>query len=149
MTTANNTSKTVSSTRKVRVTKHDVAVHFLLNGADQALQAMLVDHTNPVKCIDDVIDTIAKREKGNNNKTDVSDLRALRNTFASMKGKGRGASPLRKGTTKQYKAQQVKDQGLFIRLPVDLLVGEKGQQVEVTVSEDGTTLTVKKMPMFG
>lgn len=147
--TTNTNTKSTKNTRKARVTKHDIAVHFLLNGVDRELQMMLVDHSNPVKAIDDTIDTIAKREKGKDNKTDVGALRQLRNTFASMKsGKGRGASPLRAGTTKQYKAQQVKDQGLFIRLPVDLLVQEKGMEVEVTVSQDGNTLTVTKRPQF-
>jgi hypothetical protein len=91
---------------------------FLLEGAS-AVQLMLTDHTNPVKCLDDAMRKILQK----NEHQDVKDLKDIRTVFSKAKaGKGRGAVGLRQGTTKTYSVQQVGEKGdLFIRLPVALL----------------------------
>lgn len=56
----------------------------------------------------------------------------------------RGRKSPEPGDARIYKAQQINDGGLFIRLPVDLIVDDKGAGVKVTFN-DGV-LTVKAAP---
>lgn len=56
----------------------------------------------------------------------------------------RGRKSPESGDSRAYKAQQIKDGALFIRLPVDTLVDEKGGLVSV-VFEDGK-IVVKTAP---
>ena len=124
-----------NTSRKSRVTSDDVVMTFLLEGAS-AVQLMLADHTNPVKCLDDAMRKILQK----NDHQDVKDLKDIRTAFSKANTlKGRGAVGLRQGTTKTYSVQQVGEKGdLFIRLPVALLVSHKGAQVQVEACADGT-----------
>lgn len=139
MATRNTNTVSSNSNRKAKVTANDVVMAYMLEGID-VVSRSLVDHTNPVKCLDDAMEKIVSR----NASADVSQLHALREQFANKSTNGRrGASPLRVGTSKVYSTQQVGAEGdLFIRLPVSLLVSRKGAQVEVLANDDGT-LTVR------
>lgn len=53
-------------------------------------------------------------------------------------GQGRGRVALAKGMTRTYRAQAVQGSDSFIRLPVGVLGAFKGDEVKVTVNEDGT-----------
>ena len=124
-----------SNTRKPRVTYNDVLVTYMLQGVD-AVSRQLIDHTNPVKCLDDAMEKIREGDATR----DLSDLEDLRERFAAGRTNGRrGASPLVVGGSKTYSTQQVGEAGdLFIRLPVSLLVSAKGEGVEVIANDDGT-----------
>ena len=124
-----------SNTRKARVTSNDIVMAYMLEGIN-AVSKSLVDHTNPTKCLDDAMDKMLQR----NANVDVSELRNLRDKFASNSTNGRrGAAPLVVGSSKVYSTQKVGDAGdLFIRLPVSLLVDRKGAQIEVEALDDGT-----------
>lgn len=50
-------------------------------------------------------------------------------------GGGRGRSAPTVGTSRAYKAQQIKDGGPFLRLPLDTLGAEKGQSIGVHFEE--------------
>ena len=124
-----------SNTRKARVTSDDIVMAFLLQGPS-VIHAKLVDHTNPVECLNKAISKILDQ----NESTNVEDLRDIRAAFLRSRGNGtRGANPLSVGGSKVYSTQQVGEQGdLFIRLPVGLLVNHKGAQVKVEALDNGT-----------
>lgn len=66
------------------------------------------------------------------------------NAPAKATGPGKGRVPPTTGETRTYKAQQVKGaSGLFVRLPVDLLVGAKGEPVTVVFAEGVLTVRAK------
>ena len=123
------------SNRKQRVTADDIVMSFLLEGSS-AVQALLVDHTNPA----DVLSKAMQKIKAKNEHQNVTDLQDMRSAFLKAKGSGsRGAKALEVGASKVYSTQRVGEQGdLFIRLPVSLLVSHKGAQVEVEACNDGT-----------
>ena len=123
------------SNRKQRVTADDIVMSFLLEGSS-AVQALLVDHTNPA----DVLSKAMQKIKAKNEHQDITDLKDMRTAFLKAKGTGsRGAKALEVGASKVYSTQRVGEQGdLFIRLPVSLLVSHKGAQVEVEACNDGT-----------
>jgi len=49
---------------------------------------------------------------------------------------GRGRAAPQKGETRSYKAQQIKDGGPFLRLPLDSLGIQKGRVLRVTFEDD-------------
>jgi len=126
------------TTRKARVTKHDVISTFLLNGIDQVAD-ILEGHSNPVKCLDDAMQQMQKT----NSSFDVSPLATLRDSLKGGNGGGRGARGLKELGSKSYSAQQVKDGVPFIRLPLDALGVVKGESVLVSVQEDGSLRVVR------
>ena len=65
---------------------------------------------------------------------DPQDLAQWAKLQFRVKPKGR---PLPKiGEKKLYKAQQIKEGGLFLRLPVETLIDAKGEQLEVRFGKD-------------
>lgn len=135
MATRNTNTVSSNNNRKAKVTANDIVMAYMLEGIDSVSRS-LVGHTNPTKCLDDAMDKMLQR----NANVDVSELRGLRDKFASSRTNGRrGAAPLAVGSSKVYSTQKVGDSGdLFIRLPVSLLVDRKGAQVEVEALDDGT-----------
>ena len=135
MATRNTNTVSSNNNRKAKVTANDIVMAYMLEGID-AVSRSLIDHTNPVKCLDDAMDKILSR----NGSADVQPLKVLREKFASGKTTGRrGAVGLKPGTVKTYSVQKVGEAGdLFIRLPVSLLADRKGALVEVEALEDGT-----------
>src|SRR6056300_835834 len=76
----------------------------------------------------------------------VSLCNRLAREFApETSGNGRGRVALSAGESRTYKVQQIEGADIFIRLPVGVLGDHinKGDAVTVTVSDDGTTLTVR------
>lgn len=124
-------------TRKPRVTYTDVSMAYLLGGVSQ-VSNLLADHGDPVGTLDKAINAISTGDASR----DISDLQDLRDTFARAKASsdGRGRTQLQSGS-RVYKAQQVGEGELFIRLPVSLLVDGKGAGVKVTVDGDRLVVT--------
>jgi len=131
--------KKIMTRRKTRVTYTDVSMAYLLGGVTQ-VGNLLADHTDPVGTLDKAINAITAGDP----QRDIEDLHDLRDTFASARGEGagRGRSRLEQGSTRVYSAQQVKDGDLFIRLPVSLLVGNKGAGVRVMAVGEGDEATL-------
>ena len=65
-----------NNTRKAKVTANDIVMAYMLEGID-VVSRSLIDHTNPVKCLDDAMDKIL----GKNASHDVQPLRDLREKF--------------------------------------------------------------------
>lgn len=69
----------------------------------------------------------------------VSMLNALAVEFTpESDGQGRGRVALARGMTRTYRAQAVQGSDSFIRLPVGVLGAFKGDEVKVTVEDDGS-----------
>ena len=121
--------------RKTAVRASDLAILAMMSGAD-ALDSMLVGHTNPVAVLEKVIATFKAYGK------DPADLVAKRDIFANAKGNGvKGRKAPLVGETRGYSVQRIKEDGdLFIRLPLNSLPGcEKGAKVNVTFGATSIT----------
>lgn len=71
---------------------------------------------------------------------DASELALWVSGIKDVPSKGRpGRAPIQPGETRNYKVQFAKD-AAFLRLPTPMC--EKGMTVPVTLSEDGSTMTV-------
>ena len=69
----------------------------------------------------------------------IAMLNALAVEFTPQSdGQGRGRVALAKGMTRKYRAQAVQGSDSFIRLPVGVLGAFKGDEVNVTVEDDGS-----------
>lgn len=122
---------TEKKARKQSVTHSALTIAYMLNGAN-ALDPMLVGHTDPVKALDRVIETLEKNGK------DPEDLRAKRAIFAASRSTGvKGRKPAKAGDLRPYSVQKVGEDGdCFIRLPLGTLGVRKGDKVNVAF-EDG------------
>lgn len=126
--------------RKTAVRASDLAILAMMSGAD-ALDSMLVGHTNPVAVLEKVIATFTAYGK------DPAELVAKRDLFASAKGNGvKGRKAPIVGETRGYSAQQIGEDGdLFIRLPLNSLPGcSKGDKVNVTFN--GASISCELAP---
>lgn len=63
---------------------------------------------------------------------DTGEVEALILEVYGEKGTGKGRTPPQNGQTRTYKAQQVKDQGVFVRGPLETLGVNKGELVNIT-----------------
>ncbi len=127
--------------RKSPVTHLKFTQVYLLNGVDAA-SALLVDHTDPVKLIETSIDSIHEVSPDR----DLADLTALRDVFAASVEPGqRGRKPAQVGETRNFKAQQVGDDGdVFLRLNLSTLGAVKGQLISAKFMDGQIKVTIAK-----
>lgn len=81
------------------------------------------------------------RERGQ----DVGNFQAMITELHGEKGTGKGRTPPRLGDRRNYKAQQVKDGGVFGRIPLDTLGTDKGEccNVQFLTDDEGPYLIVR------
>lgn len=139
---------TETKSRKAPVTHKDLTNTYLMaamtgdaQSAADALDPLLVNHTDAVGVLDKVINSLSGVAG-----LDLSPLEAKRQIFADAAGNGvRGRRPPKLGDRKTYSVQQQeKEDGtmgdLFIRLPLGTLGVVKGEKVDVYFSADGISV---------
>ena len=122
--------------RKSPVTHKDLTILYLTQGAD-ALDPMLVGHTDPVAVLDKVIASLGEMGQ------DTAALTEKRDIFASAVTVGvKGRKPAKIGEARSYRVQQLGDDGdLFIRLPLSTLGVSKGDKVECSFQDGKIVVT--------
>jgi hypothetical protein len=124
--TVSNSSVAVASTvaRKSIVNAKDIIVALMCNGMT-GVTSLFNDKGFTVATLDSAIDTLS----GTEHAASLTSFRAA--NFAASNGvRGRKAAAI--GDTRVYTVQEVKDTGVFIRLPVELLGLVKGADVSVS-----------------
>lgn len=123
------------SSKSTRITSKDLALLMVMDG----LSAIASKHENTdgglaPATVDGAIELLAKQPSV------AAELQAFRDeTFVASNGQ-RGRPAVAVGDSRDYKAQQINDGSVFIRLPVDLLgVAKEGA---VTVSFEAGRLVV-------
>ena len=130
-------SQNVNNTRKVRITSQQIALLTLTDGA----QAVVELHNKP-GCAIAVATFDGALEHLDSQPEHRAALAGIREDLFGSDGPGERGRPAAKvGESRRYRVQQVNDGDTFIRLPVALLGGRKGQ--EVTVSFGDGTITVR------
>ena len=122
---------------RTKISYQTVAMAFLTGGVSSAQKMLLSEGvSDPHKmCMKAAVQIESMGGE-------AGELNALARTFETAgTGEGRGRSRLQVGDVREYKAQQIKDSDLFIRLPVSLLAGEKGDRISVKVEEGRLVVT--------
>ena len=129
-------SQNVSPARKVRVTGQQVALLALTEGTD----AVLALHNRPgCEIAPATLDSAVALLSGQ--PETAAALSALRPELFGSDGPGERGRPAAKvGESRKYRVQQVNDGDTFIRLPVALIGGAKGQEVTVTFGDGMITV---------
>lgn len=137
---ANNTNNAPAFVIPGRVTYQTVALAFLSQGVDAA-RAQL-DAPQCARPHDVALKACVQLSAMGS--TSHAELDALAREFApATSGLGRGAISLANAGSKVYKAQQVGDGDVWIRVPVSALGADRGDKLEVTFQ--GDAINIKKL----
>lgn len=107
----------------------DVEIEFFCNGMTGVRQ-MAQDNNISRAVLEKAAASLGERGQ------DVSEINALITELHGEKGTGKGRTPPSVGDVRNYKGQQVKDGGVFGRIPLDTLGTEKGGLCNVAFLED-------------
>jgi hypothetical protein len=113
--------------RRTNVSFKDVQIAYLLDGI-AGVEKLLSDHKNAGPVIKRALKQL--RGQGRN----VESLQSFVNDKFGGDGRGR-AMPLA-GEERRYKAQQVADSGVFLRLPLTTIAAGKGDVLKVRFEAD-------------
>jgi len=124
-----NSAVAVASTvaRKSVVNAKDIIVALMCNGIE-GVTNLFNTKGFTVATLDSAIDTLSGTEHG-------ASLASFRDANFEKSNGVRGRKAAAVGDVRRYSVQEVKDTGVFIKLPVELLGLVKGDDAEVTFSD--------------
>lgn len=122
-------------------TSKDVQVKLMFDGLEAVQDAYTHGHVTRGT----IVRAVKELEAQNRGGALVEALREWAGEFISKNATGaRGRAAMVPGDLRMLTAQQVKDTGVFLRLPLSALSGaKKGDLLAVSANSDGTILTVK------
>lgn len=123
------------STSNTRISNKDLQVAFLVNGIE-GVQAMTADNVPAKATLQAAIDSLENLGQ------EVAPLVAFMELLHPAGDGSRGRSAPQNGETRTYKAQVVKGGSPFLRLPLDTLKADKGEDITVAFENGKIVVTL-------